>query len=131
MVIGIGTDIIEIERVKNVCLKNERFIFKTFTEEEIRLFGDKFDRYNTIAGNFAAKEACTKVLGTGITGLNWKDIEILRDSFGKPIVNLYGNALRIARDKGIKEIFISISHCREYAVAYGLGTGGKDNEGSV
>lgn len=131
MVIGIGTDIIEIERIKNLCLKNERFIFKTFTENEMSLFGDNLDRYSTIAGNFAAKEACTKVFGTGITGLNWKDMEILRDPAGKPLVNLHGNALKIAESMGIKKIFISISHCREYAVAYGLGTGGIDNEGSI
>ena len=71
-------------------------------------------------GNFAAKEAISKAIGTGIRGFKLKDIEILRDELGKPIVNTYNNLSKICIKYNIKEIKVSISHSENYAVANSL-----------
>ncbi|NLK71645.1 MAG: holo-ACP synthase [Clostridiales bacterium] len=119
MIVGIGTDIIEIKRIKNALEKTEdSFLDRIFTEEEKAYF--KKNNYNnqSIAGGFAAKEAVMKSLGTGLRGFSFTDIEIYRDDLGKPHVRLYNNAEKIAEDKGIKIIHLSISHCKDYAIAY-------------
>ncbi len=71
----------------------------------------------SIAGNFAGKEAVVKALGTGLRGFQWTDIEILRDELGKPVVYLHGGAKKVANDLGISQVMMSISHCKTYAVA--------------
>ena len=79
-------DIVEIERVEKALQRNKRFLDKLFTKEEIDYFKSKGLKTETIAGNFSAKEAISKALGTGIRNFNFKEIEILRDKKGKPIV---------------------------------------------
>lgn len=118
MIKGIGTDIIEVERIKKSTEK-QSFLNKIYTEAEQKLFhGHNFE---TLAGNFAAKEAVAKALGTGFKGCSPLEIEILRKvRTGKPYVNLYGNAQKIFYDMGGHNIFISISHSRENAVAYAI-----------
>ena len=106
-ILDIGVDIVEIERIKRYLNKNENFLKKLFTEKEIELFREKGYAPQTIAGNFAAKEAISKSLGLGIRGYNFKDIEILRNELGKPIVKTHNNL----------EIKVSISHGKDYAVA--------------
>lgn len=124
MIIGIGTDIIEIDRIKLKLDKNENFIKKLFTEEEIRYFNKRKLNPEVIAGNFAAKEAVSKALGTGIRGFSFKDIEILRDKLGKPIVTLHNEAKKIANEICSEfnnyKIHISISHSKENAIAYSI-----------
>lgn len=119
MVIGIGTDIIEVNRVLSAC-ENEHFLTRNFTENEILLIKERKKR---AAGNFAAKEAVSKVLGTGFRGFGLKDIEVLRDEKGKPYVNLYGKALAIATQAGIQQILVSISDTDTMASAFALGQG--------
>ena len=85
-IFGIGIDIAEIYRIKDILEKNNRFINKIFTENERKYFESKNFRVETIAGNFAAKEAISKALGTGIRNFEFKDIEVIRDEKGKPIV---------------------------------------------
>ena len=80
MIVGIGTDLIEIERIKKACEK-EAFLVRVYTEEERRQAGGKASR---LAGDFAVKEAVSKVFGTGFRGFGLLDIEVLRDGFGKP-----------------------------------------------
>jgi len=109
---GLGTDIVEIERIRNNM--NEKFIFRIFTAEERSRIAGKSYR---AAGIFAAKEAISKALGTGIKGFAWQDIEILKKESGKPYVRLHGKAEELAKEQGIKEMEISISHCRAYATA--------------
>ncbi|SKC50468.1 holo-ACP synthase [Maledivibacter halophilus] len=120
MIKGIGIDIIEIERIRK-AFKNKKFEKRIFTKNEIEYF--KSINYNiyTIAGTFASKEAIVKTFGTGLRGFKWVDVEIVRDGFGKPMVTLYGGAKEIANEKGISNIELSISHCREYAVAQAIG----------
>lgn len=116
-IFGIGTDIIEIERIQKAINKNERFLSRFFTEREIDYFEKKAFKPNTIAGNFCAKEAISKALGTGVRKFNLKDIEVLRDDLGKPIVMTHGKLSELCLDLEISEIMVSISHSKEYAIA--------------
>ena len=116
-IFGIGIDIIEIDRIEKVLERNPRFLERNFTEKEIDYFEQRKFKSESIAGNFAAKEAISKAIGTGIRGFNLKDIEIIRDELGKPIVNTYNNLSEICIKYNIKEIKVSISHSENYAVA--------------
>lgn len=113
----IGIDIIEIERIKNAIKDNSRFLEKIFTNDEIKYFESNGFKAESIAGNFAAKEAISKSMGTGIRHFNFKDIEVLRDELGKPIVKTYNNLEQMCIDYNVLEIKVSISHCKQYAVA--------------
>lgn len=119
MIIGIGTDIIEIQRVKQAC-ENIRFIDKIYTKTEQELF---IDQKHRLASNFAAKEAVSKVFGTGFRTILPREIEVLRDELGKPYVVLYGKALELSRSLGIKQIYLTLSDTKEYAVAFAVGEG--------
>lgn len=121
MIKGIGIDIIEIKRIERAIHKNENFLKRIFTVKEIEYFESIDYGVNSIAGSFAAKEAIMKVLGTGLREFKWTDIEIGRDHLGKPYSMLHNNAKRMADNCNIKEILISISHSKEYAVAQALG----------
>lgn len=116
-ILDIGTDIIEVDRIKNALSKRGDFLKKIFTEQEINMFEQKGNNPQTIAGNFAAKEAISKSLGLGIRGYNFKDIEILRNDLGKPIVKTYNNLNQICIQYSVVEIKVSISHSDSYAVA--------------
>lgn len=123
MVIGVGTDIIEIGRMKKAISKDS-FVKKYFTEGEIIFFKSKNFKAETVAGSFSAKEAVSKALGTGFSLFGAIDIEIIHDSKGAPYVVLGGNAKKVAMEKKIKNICISISHCKDYAIAYAVAEGG-------
>lgn len=108
---------IEIERVKKACEK-EAFLMKGYTERERKII--KEDR-NKCAGNFAAKEAVAKMLGTGFREIMLREIEVLRDEYGKPYVILYGRALKISENLGIRKIHLSISHTKDCVSAVAVG----------
>lgn len=120
---GTGVDIIEIYRIKKAAGRSNKFVNMIFTPDEIRYFELRHNNPCHLAGNFAAKEAVLKVLGTGLRDIKWKDIEVVRDDAGKPDVRLYGRAALKARELGIKHIHLSISHSRDYAVAVAVGEG--------
>ncbi|MFZ5969463.1 MAG: holo-ACP synthase [Bacillota bacterium] len=120
MIKGVGIDIIEIERIERAIQKNHRFLEKVFHCNEIMFFQENKVTTNTIAGTFAAKEAVVKALGTGLRNFGWHDIEIKRDSLGKPVAMLHGNAHQIMMEKDIADIMITISHCKLYAVAQAI-----------
>lgn len=117
MILGVGTDIVEINRVKSAMENNEKFIDKIFTESETIYIFNKRIKYESAAGMFCAKEAVSKALGTGINEFKWTDIEVVRDNNGAPQVKLYNRAYQVFIQKEMKDILISISHCREYAIA--------------
>ncbi|OOM79788.1 holo-[acyl-carrier-protein] synthase [Clostridium puniceum] len=119
MIIGIGTDIIEIKRIEKVINRTSSFIEKSFTYNEIEYFKSKGLKGNVVAGNFAAKEAISKALGTGFRGFGLKDIEVLRDELGKPIVKLSDKIYELLDVKEFN-IHISISHSQENAIAYAV-----------
>lgn len=121
MVLGTGVDIIEINRIKKAA-ESQSFLKKVYTENELKLFNGKNN--NTLAGNFAAKEAAAKAFGTGFSGFSPSDIEVLRDEKGKPYIVFYNEALRLAKSMGVLKTHTSISHSREYAVASVIFEGG-------
>ncbi|MFT9497308.1 holo-ACP synthase [Anaerosolibacter sp.] len=123
MIRGIGIDIIEIERIDRAINRNNKFLDRVFTDKERAYFKEVNYSVTSIAGNFAAKEAAVKAIGTGVRGFRWSDIEIQRDSLGKPVIQLHNQAREMARQRGIDEILITISHSRDYAVAQSIAMG--------
>lgn len=116
MILGIGIDIIEIERIAK-AIKNTRFLKRVYTPKEIEFLDSRKWNPCSVAGNFAAKEAMVKALGTGIGAIKWMDVEILRNSKGAPYVLLYGKALETYSEMDGEKIWVSISHSKEYATA--------------
>lgn len=119
MIVGVGTDLIEIERIKKACEK-EAFLVRIYTEEESRQAKGNISR---LAGDFAVKEAVSKVLGTGFRTCSPKEIEVLRDELGKPTVQLYGEAKKLADGLGIQKIHVSITNTASHAAAFAVGEG--------
>ncbi|EOC99530.1 NAD(P)H-hydrate dehydratase [Caldisalinibacter kiritimatiensis] len=120
MIIGNGIDIIETDRIKKILKRQKSFINRIYSDKEKKYIKSRKENIHTIAGMFAAKEAVSKSLGSGIRDFKWKDIEILHDSFGKPYVELNGNAKKLAEEKGIENIHISITHIEKYALAFAI-----------
>lgn len=121
MIYGIGTDIAEIARVEKVYAKHgSHFIENLLTPEEIKILEARNGKGEFIAGRWAAKEAFAKALGTGIgKDCSFADIEILPDENCRPVIaNLYGQAAITVKNRGISRIHVSISHEKEYAVAF-------------
>ncbi|GAB6099921.1 holo-ACP synthase [Halanaerocella petrolearia] len=114
---GLGVDIIEIERIEKAINKRDRFKYRFFTEDEIEYCEEYQKPWSHYAARFAAKEAVVKALGTGFREFKWKDVEINNNKLGKPEVILYNKAKRLAEDKEITEVMLSISHSHDYAVA--------------
>ena len=96
MIIGIGTDIIDTRRIKNTINKyGEKFKRRCFSNNEIIRSENNAKTANSYAKRYAAKEACSKALGTGLVkGIFWKDIEVLNNDFGKPLIKLHNNAIK-------------------------------------
>ena len=117
MIVGIGQDLIETQRVLD-ALKRERFRTKYFTSKEIEMAVGNEMR---LVGNFAVKEAVSKVFGTGFSQFMPKDIEVLRESNGKPYVILYGNALELFRSLEMTQIYVTITNTKEYTSAVAVG----------
>ena len=118
---GIGTDMVLISRIEK-SIETERFLKKYFTENELLLF-NKNKKSETIAANFAAKEAISKCFGTGILGFSLNEIEILRDNKGKPFANFFGNAEEIKNNLKIDKVHISITHDGGYALCFAVAEG--------
>lgn len=112
----IGTDIIEIERVRKSA-ENESFLTGVFTAAERAYYAQHGSRAETLAGMFCAKEAVAKALGTGFNGFRPGDIEITHTQSGAPTVCLAGKAKALFPDAQIE---VSISHCKEYATAVAI-----------
>ncbi len=115
----IGIDIVEIARIKRVIARwEESFLHRVYTEPELRLCHKK---PSSLAVRFAGKEAVIKALGTQTKGISWREIEILADPGGKPLVHLYGKAQSQADSLGLSKLAISLSHSKEYAIALVVG----------
>jgi len=111
----IGIDIIEIARIEKAIARwRESFLHRVYTEPELKLYHNKS---SSLAARFAGKEAVVKALGTQSKGISWKEIEILSDPSGKPLVHLYGKAQNQADSLDLNSLAISLSHSKEYAIA--------------
>jgi holo-[acyl-carrier protein] synthase len=118
MIYGIGTDIIEVERIRGFIAKGDAFKERVFTPDEI-VYSDSFrDPAPFYAARFSAKEAFVKALGTGFTGgIGFNQIEVYHVELGKPEIRLSGKAKEVSEEKGITRIYVSISHVKEWANA--------------
>lgn len=117
MIIGIGTDLIEVSRLEKNISK-PRFLHKIFTEKELELCEHKQSRVQSLAARFAAKEACMKALGSGwAEGVSFRDIEVLNNSMGAPEIILHGSTKARADVLMVKNIFVTLSHLKEIAGA--------------
>ncbi|MCL6471459.1 MAG: holo-ACP synthase [Firmicutes bacterium] len=123
MIKGIGIDIVEVTRIEQAISRRKRFAERVFTESERQYCLSKRRPHLHFAVRFAAKEAAVKALGTGMRGFKWTDFEIRRDKWGRPYLCLSGNAATVAREKGICDIFISLSFSRESAIAQAIAIG--------
>ncbi|MFH1474716.1 MAG: holo-ACP synthase [Chloroflexota bacterium] len=115
----LGLDIIRVERIRAALERfGERFVDRVLTPGEARYVRG---RAETFAGRWAAKEAVSKVLGLGVRGIGWRDIEIERLPTGQPAVRLHGRAAARADQLGVERVAVSITHEREYALAIAFG----------
>ncbi len=119
MIVGLGTDIAEIERIEKALNRSgDAFAQRILTENELQVFIQLKQRGRYLAKRFAAKEAASKALGTGIAhGVSFQDFEISNDDNGKPVLTLSGKALQIAQASAVQNLHITISDERHYAVA--------------
>lgn len=123
-----GVDIVNINRIKKILLsKREEFLKKIFTKREIRYISKRGYKANTIAGIFAAKEAISKSLGSGIGYINWQDIEVFHDKNGRPYISINFKLDNMMKKLGLDNLDISISHEKDYAIAFATATGNQNN----
>jgi holo-[acyl-carrier protein] synthase len=119
MVLGLGTDLIEIERIQvSVDRFGERFLERVFTAGEIAYCMRKRQSAESFAARFAAKEAGAKALGTGISrGVSWKEIEVRREMGQRPTLHFSGRAGELAKAMGVRRVQLTLSHSRTVAIA--------------
>jgi holo-[acyl-carrier protein] synthase len=115
-----GVDLVDIERLQGVVERyGERFLTRVYTSRE--LFEVR-DNISSLAARFAAKEAVSKALGTGIGRISWRDVEVLRGPDRQPLLVLTGEASRLAGQLGLRQWSISLSHTPAYAIAFVVAT---------
>ena len=121
-IVGLGTDIVECVRIRKMIDEHgDLFLRRVYTAKEIRYCQSRRQSTEHFAGRWAAKEAVLKALGTGWRrGISWTDIEIRNDPSGQPKVAVQGEAKEIAKKMRLDNLFITISHCRQFATAYAL-----------
>ena len=119
MIIGMGTDLVEIERIqRSVERFGDRFLRRVYTAGEIAYCTRKKNFAESFAARFAAKEAGAKALGTGISfGVSWTEFEVVRERTGKPSLRLSGRAAQIAQRLGVARTVVSLTHTRGLALA--------------
>lgn len=109
-------DLIETGRIARALDRwGERFLEHVYTGAEVDYCRNHVPE---LAARFAAKEAISKALGTGLRGVTWREMEVLSDSRGKPQVRLHGRARKRAQELGLDEFALSLSHSRQYAIAF-------------
>lgn len=128
---GVGVDIVEVERIRRALLRHgERFLDRVFSREERSRCGARRDPAPCLAACFAAKEAASKALGTGMESLSWKELVLLSGPEGRPVMELRGSTLARAEELGVDRILVSVSHSRGYAVAVAFALAGPPEDGS-
>ena len=117
MILGVGTDIIEIDRIDRAINNTPMFLEKIFTKRELDELNKSTLRVESVAGNFAVKEAVSKAVGTGMRGFTFNDIEVFRDEIGKPIVQVSDKVKDLIKVDNYT-FNVSISHNRTCAIAF-------------
>jgi holo-[acyl-carrier protein] synthase len=127
--VAVGIDAIEIERIQRALDQfGERFLRRVFTERERERYRG---RVSELAVRFAAKEATSKALGTGIRGIRWREMEVLSNGRGKPILVLHGQAAERAARLGLESFDISLTHTRSDALAFVVARRGATDDAAV
>ena len=123
-----GVDLVEIPKIADLFLRNRDLVSELFTEDERKYCLSMKDPYTHFAGRFAAKEACMKALGMGLSGLDniLQEIEVHSTPSGKPELSMSGWAEKMGRKKKIHQLTVSISHSAQYAVATVILVGDKE-----
>lgn len=125
-VIGIGLDLVEVARVERAEARwGKAFLKRVFTPREIADCGDGAVRAQRLAARFCAKEAVFKALGRGRPALGWREVEVVKGESGQPRVALSGRALARARELGVSEVLVSLTHVTVLAMAEVVAVGGK------
>jgi holo-[acyl-carrier protein] synthase len=124
-ILGLGIDLVEVARIEqSITRHGERFLHRVFTDAEIAYCGGMKNSAPFYAARFAAKEAVSKALGTGIgAACGWLDIEVRRKATGAPFVILHGAAAETARRLGIGSVLLSLSHTDHSAIAHAMAVG--------
>lgn len=118
MIVGIGVDLVKINRIDKAGKNHPGFLERVFTEQERAYCSKQKFPAQHYAGRFAAKEAVLKAIGTGWSaGIKWTDMEVLHGEGGGPIVNISGRVKDLMDLKGVKQVLLSYSHDEGYAVA--------------
>ena len=122
MIVGVGVDAIEIDRIRTALTRTPSLSERLFTDGERASCTSRCGRlrFGGLAGRFAAKEAVAKALGTGIRGFVFRDIEIANDELGKPVVRLHGRAAEVAGALGVASVHLSLTHTDELAMAHAV-----------
>jgi len=136
--VAVGIDTIEIARIQRTLADfGDRFLRRVYTEQERECYGT---RISELAARFAAKEATSKALGTGIRGIRWREMEVLSNRRGKPVLVLHGSAAERAALLGLVAFDVSLTHSRTDAMAIVIGmkhaavkvsSGSADCEGEI
>lgn len=119
----IGTDIVEIKRIKKIVERRPSFWQRILTKSELEYCNSKKDSVSSLAGRFAVKEAILKCIGIGLSGVSWHDMEVVPDERGAPQVVFTSHMNNVLKERDIQYIKISISHSNDYAVAVAIGEG--------
>ena len=119
MIVGLGIDLVEIDRIRRIHKEHpQRFSNRILTEAERAYVFRHRDPSERLAGRWAAKEAAFKALGTGLSqGLSWQNIEVLPNEWGKPIITFTGKAHEIVEQLGANNLLITITHTQQQAMA--------------
>lgn len=119
MIVGIGTDIAEVARIReSISRFGDRFLNRIYTENERAYAKSKANAAERFAARFAAKEAAMKAMGTGWNfGVTWQDFEVVNERSGRPQLLLHGVAQQIARRSGVERIALSLTHTKDVAFA--------------
>lgn len=118
MVIGIGIDIVEVERIRKALQDGEALARRVFTARELAYCRERKNQFQHFAGRFAAKEAAMKALGTGWQeGVRWQDVEVIPGDLGQPQLVFSGKAQELFAAKGGRRSHVTITHASTYAVA--------------
>ena len=121
MILRTGVDLIEISRIDEVVARHgKHYLERVYTPAELEQCGK---RAESLAGRFAAKEAVSKALGCGIGDITWKEIEVLGDEQNAPVLTLHGAAGQKAKELGLTNWSVSISHGQSLSVAFVVMTG--------
>lgn len=118
----IGTDITEVGRIRKMMQTHDQFVSTVYTGKEIAYCSRKRDASQHFAARFAAKESVMKSVGRGwLQGLQWTDIEVVSLPSGEPAIRAHGTLQEAMRERGIRSFALSMSHCRDYAIATVIG----------